>query len=49
MDKNRNNLLTRDELPAVLLVYFNVVDTNSGDVCSVDELVKRAQRLSAAK
>lgn len=49
MDNTRNNLLTRDEIHAEILVYFNVVNINSDDLCSVDELVKGVQRLAAAK
>ena len=44
MDNTRNNLLTRDEIHAEILVYFNVVDINSDD-----ELVKGVQRLAASK
>ena len=46
LDRNRDQKLTRDELPPERRVYFPDVDTNKDDECRRDELLETAKRLA---
>ena len=49
MDRNQDNRLTRDEVPADVRVYFGVIDVNKDDVCTVEELTTAARTLGGAR